>query len=696
MKRLVLIIIVQLQFLTLLVAQYTWTGITSDDVTEATNWTPSWSVNYAVPLNYDLIIPAGTPNDPLFGAYNIGGTNSGSIRIDNGAAVNFSSLIIGFSNSGTVTNNGNMSIFTTLKVGNQTGGIGTLTNNATLSISGTTTIGGTANNTFGTINNNGNIAFRTINLGGSGINAKGSFNNSNNGFFTSTNTIINSKGTLTINSTAKGTITGTLTNNGLIKLNSTSDGIFSLMFNAYSGTTGVVQTQLYLSGGGSPNYNWHYLAIPYTDGYDAYDFYTLSSNLLGYDESRVSTNEFEGWFWYDGVAGSGVAAGGPTFYSLDFGKGYNFYLSVSTTLTLGTTPPYYIGSALGSSLGTVNTSYGGSSVNLTQYGYNLLGNSLTCSIDWNNVTVSPGVSSTVYYTTGNKWASYNPGSGGTMGGARYIPPLQGFFVKANATGASVNFTGAGVKVHSTQARYKKGLDSQEETKGDVIYPKVKLELKGNTTSDETIVWFNENATIGYDEKYDGFKLFSSDASFGQIYSILNGKQFVINGIPLPSSSLTVPLGISIPQSGSYSLDKKVLEELDNYNVYLVDKTNGNYTVDIKKVDSYKFSSDAGTFTDRFVLKFESILTSVETPSFINKKFNIYGTKDFINILPSDDFGKESIVRIYDLTGRIVKQNDNLVFYKGSLLQIPFGEHQGIFIVEISSGSQRYKDKVFVY
>ena len=139
------------------------------------------------------------------------------------------------------------------------------------------------------------------------------------------------------------------------------------MFNAYSGTTGVVQTQLYLSGGGSPNYNWHYLAITYTDGYDASDFYTLSSNLLGYDESRVSTNEFEGWFWYDGVAGSGVAAGGPTFYSLDFGKGYNFYLSVSTTLTLGTTPPYYIGSALGSSLATVNTSYGGSSVNLTQY-----------------------------------------------------------------------------------------------------------------------------------------------------------------------------------------------------------------------------------------------------------------------------------------------------------------------------------------
>ena len=115
---------------------------------------------------------------------------------------------------------------------------------------------------------------------------------------------------------------------------------------------------------------------------------------------------------------------------------------------------------------------------------------------------------------------------------------------------------------------------------------------------------------------------------------MNSQQFVINGIPLPSGTITVPLGIIIPLSGVYSLDKKVLEELDNYNVFLVDKMNGNFTVDIKGTSSYSFSSDAGTFTDRFILKFESILTHVGNSSFVNKKFNIYGTKDYINILPN--------------------------------------------------------------
>lgn len=695
MKKLVLIIILQLQFLTLLVATtYTWNGSISDDVTVPANWTPTWTTPDFAPLMNDLIIPSGTPNDPIFGACNVGGATSGSIIINSGASANFTSLTIGDTGVGTVTNNGYMLIFTTLKVGFGATGIGTFNNNATCSLGSTTTLGGSAANANGTINNNGDLTLKTLNIGGSVTNAKGSLVNSNNGFFTSTNATLNSRGTLTINGTAKGTVTGTLTNNGRINLNSSSSGIFSLIFNAYAGA-GNVYTQYYLSGGGSPNYNWHYVAVPYTAGNDKSDFTNINQSLLGYNDARVTTNEFQGWLWHDGVALNGVAAGTP-FSLMDFGKGYNYYASAGFNSTLGGISTLDGGDPLGSSLGTIGTSYSGGSNNLTQYGYNLLGNSLTCSIDWDNVTFSGSIGHIVYYTTGNKWATYLTGAGGTLGGGRYIPPLQGFFVKANATGASVNFTGAGVKVHSTQAWYKKGLDTQEETKGDIVYPKVKLELTGDNTSDETIVWFNENATTNYDEIYDGFKLFPSDASVGQLYSILEGKQFVINGIPLPSSTQTVPLGIMIPQTGVYSLDKKVLEELDNYNVSLIDKANGNFTVDVKSVNSYSFSSDAGTFTDRFILKFESILTHAETPSFVNKKFNIYGTKDYINILPFADSGKESIVRVYDLTGRVVIQTNNSVFYKGSLVQIPFGGHQGIFIVEISSGSQRYKDKVFVH
>jgi hypothetical protein len=394
--------------------------------------------------------------------------------------------------------------------------------------------------------------------------------------------------------------------------------------------------------------------------------------------------------WHNGEAHGGLATSAG-FTTLDYGKGYDFYhTNAATTITLTAA------TSLGTTLGDASLQYAGSGDNEIR-GYNLLGNSLTCSINWDEVTFSGSTNQTVYFTAGNQWVSYLEDAGGTNTATNYIPPLQGFFVKADATGASIGFPSAS-KVHSSQARYKKSESSESDTKEEkIVYPKVKLELNGTGTSDETIVWFNDEATTGYDEKYDGYKLFSSEASFGQLYSTLGGTNYVINGISLPSDSTIVPLGVKIAQAGSYCILKKVLEELDNYDVYLIDKDNGNYTVDLKKSDKYTFSSDAGTFADRFVLKFASLTTSAEAPKATNKNFNIYSTSSYINILPSEEFtgGSYGVVKIYDLTGRIVKQTNNVGLNGGTLVQIPFTRRQGVYIVEITSGLSKYKGKVYV-
>ena len=86
-----------------------------------------------------------------------------------------------------------------------------------------------------------------------------------------------------------------------------------------------------------------------------------------------------------------------------------------------------------------------------------------------------------------------------------IPPLQGFFVKANDVGASIDLSAA--REHSFQPRYKKSGNQEMSSKGETIYPKVKLELSGAETSDETIVWYPDDATTGFDEKFDANKMF---------------------------------------------------------------------------------------------------------------------------------------------------------------------------------------------
>jgi trimeric autotransporter adhesin len=659
MKKYLLILLLQVSLVPLIIAQdYTWNGITSDDPNEPTNWTPNWPSPNFGPLIYNILIPVvASTNYPSFVTCSIGGSSSGSITINSGALASFAgTTTIGSTGTGTITNYGDI-YFGSLKIGDQASG--SLINTGSISFTGATTIG---INAAGNILNSGIISFRNVTIGTSGI--------------------------LTLDPSSRATIQSSLTNNGNLNLNSSISGIFSLIMTTYSGS-GNVNTQLNLSGSGGPNYNWHYIAVPFTAGYAKDVFIAYGDNLLAYDDSRVTTSDFNGWAWHDGYGGTpGIPPLGG-FSTLYYGKGYNFYHTSSyTTITL-------TGTTIGTNLGTPSLQYLGQASDPAMNGYNLLGNSLTCSLDLDLVTFSTGVSSTVYVTTENRWGSYNKGSGGANGGGRYIPPLQGFFVKANATGGSVNLLGA--KTHSTQSRYKKSGTEETETKADIIYPKVKLELFGNLTSDETIVWFNNEATTGYDEKFDGYKLFSNDAAFGQLYSTLEGRNYVINGIPLPTESISVPLVIKISQSGSYSLIKKVLEELDSYNVYLIDKANGNYTVDLKNSSNYTFTSDAGTFTDRFVLRFVSLTTSVETPSIINTKFNIYGTQNFINILPPDDFAgvSDGIVKIYDLTGRVVKQTNGIGLSRGSLVQIPFSGRQGIYIVEISSGLSRYKGKVSV-
>jgi hypothetical protein len=476
-------------------------------------------------------------------------------------------------------------------------------------------------------------------------------------------------------------------NNGTLNLN--SDGpsaIFSLMMDSYSGS-GTANVQLYVTGGGAPDYNWHYVAVP-EDGVPVTFFTSIDPyNLLAYDDRRVVSSDFDGWSWWDGAADAPPVLGGGAFNTMSFGRGYNFYHASDATVNFsGMT-------SLGTTLGTVSLQYSGSTPSNPIYGLNLLGNSLTCSIDWDKVVLNGPVGGTVYYTIGNKWSTYLPGVGGTNGATKDIPPLQGFFVKADNTGGSVDFSAA--REHSAQARYKKSLSYEESTsKDEVVYPKVKLELSGNGTSDETIVWFKEGATTGYDQTYDGYKIFSPDADFSQLYSILTGKNYVINGLPLPSDNYTIPLGVKIAQAGNYSLLKKDFTAPDGFEVLLTDKSTNN-TVNLKSNDTYSFTSDAGTFTGRFILEIRSLspVSKVEDPKF----FNIYSFRENINIMPVNSLlsGTRGEVKIFDSTGKLVKQVKNVEWYNGSLVQIPFSGSKGFYMVEAVSGAIRHIGKIII-
>jgi hypothetical protein len=515
------------------------------------------------------------------------------------------------------------------------------------------------------------------------------------------NVLTTVSGTLTITGGAKFeigpgkrlTVNGPFNNNGILNLNSDATGIFSLMMNSYSGT-GTANITMYLTGAGGPEYKWHYVAVP-TNLNDKTVFTSINSkNLLQYDDSGVPNGIehtiFEGWVWNDGYR-TGDTEGGPYsgtgFSTLEVGRGYNFYHSNSSAVATFSNL-----SSLQTTLGTRALQYSGGGKTIPEnYGLNLLGNSLTCGIDWDLVTEESGdPGNAVYYTTDNKLGTYVRGApDGINGATKDIPPLQGFFVKTNALSTSLNFSVA--KEHTSQQRYK----------GENVtsIPLIKLELNNSGNQDETLIWFNEKATSLFDGDFDASKLFSSEAGYDQIYTWFGSEKYGINGIPLPARTIIIPVAVKLLHSGSgYQIIASQLQGLDDYKVTLTDKGNANIIVNLKNTNSYTFSSEAGTFTDRFFLTITNVFVGIPDIIIPEKIFNIFSFDKTLNIeLVSNKWeGRGCIISIYDPEGRKILQHNNVKWYTGELKQIPLDVLPGIYIVEIKSAEEKFISKIILF
>lgn len=620
-------------------------------------------------------------------------------------------------NSGTCLNYSGASIVVNGKVVNE----GSIKNNGTFGFSVSsdwqnngTFVAGTANHKIGgNFSNNG-----TFTGTGSKITCNGTSLQSIEGTSTTifndltidnaagvaltSNVLTTVSGALTINRGAKFeigpgkqlTVDGPFNNNGILNLNSDATGIFSLMMNRYSGT-GTANITMYLTGAGGPEYKWHYVAVPINYINDKSVFTSINAlNLLRYDDSiipdGVSHTSFEGWIWHDGWTTGTTGPGpysGPFFSDLDIGKGYNFYHSnTSAVVTFSNL------SSLQTTLGPLALQYSGGGKTITEnYGLNLLGNSLTCGIDWDLVTEESGdPGNAVYYTTDNRLGTYVRGApDGINGATKNIPPLQGFFVKTNAIGTSLDFSAA--KEHSSQQRYK----GEDVT----TIPLIKLELNNSGNQDETLIWFNEKATNLFDGDFDASKLFSSEAGYDQIYSWFGSEKFGINGIPFPARTIIIPVAVKFLHSGSdYNIIASQLHGLDDYHVTLTDKGNANLTVDLKNTDRYTFSSEAGTFSDRFFLTITNVFAGVPDIIVPEKVFNIYAFDKTLNIelLCNNWEGRVCTLSLYDPEGRKMFQHNNVEWYKGERKQIPLNIFPGIYIVEIKSEEQKYVSKIVLF
>lgn len=469
-----------------------------------------------------------------------------------------------------------------------------------------------------------------------------------------------------------------ITNSGTIYLRSDATGYASMLTNSFSGAAGNVNVEHFLTSGPTGDW-WHYIAPPATVSKTV--FTDIEPEMLvRYDESKVVSDVSDGWQWHDGYDGT------TPFSQLTAKEGYDVSVVSDVTMT------YRNLKSLTTSMGRIDLPFSGSGGDTTIYGYSLIGNSLTCGINWDLVSYSHDHEMVrhAYYvrTAAGEEASYVDGVG-TNGATAHIAPLQGFFVRTRATGTFINIANS-AREHGEAPRFK----SSEQI------PLLRLALSSDKTSDEMIIRFRPEATFAFDGLYDAGKPFSHLKEQLKIYSVMGPEEYSINSIPMPSQKVIIPLTLEIPDAGTFKLTRSQLQYTGNTRFVLTDNLTGR-KIDLNVTPEYSFPATPGTITGRFALtvipekKSVAAAPSEMPETDAESLLKIYAAQGRVCILPqgNDWDGVRGKVRIFDITGRIILVSEYERFNSGELKEFYPGDVGNLLIVEVTAGDKRYLEKV---
>ncbi|MBS4057334.1 MAG: T9SS type A sorting domain-containing protein [Bacteroidales bacterium] len=458
-------------------------------------------------------------------------------------------------------------------------------------------------------------------------------------------------GSLTINSNAALTVTGTLTNNagtsGLV-LKSGASGTGSLIHN----TNNVDATiERYITG--STNLSskyYHNVSIPLNSSVQSSEF--TGSYLFSFNQATQ--------LW-EQITASNVTLSNTEAYMI-------FYPNTSTT--------YNFAGQLNNGLFTATTAVGSADQ------FCLVPNPYPCAIDWD---AASGWTKTnlydaiwVWNPVSQTYATYGSYTG-VNGGSRYIPEGQGFFVKNAAVSPALSMDN-GVRVHNSQAFFDE----------PILSNLLRISSHAATFSDEIVVRFQADASIGFDANMDIDKLRGSQYA-PLLYSIADGRELCIQSLPFSTETMVVPIGFSINTDGEQTLEFSGLESFETGTaVFLEDLLTGDM-IDLAENSQYTFLHSTGNSQLRFRLHFMGVTGqgNASVPASESAIWS-YGNNIYLN-LPESTHQPVSVA-IYDASGRLLAET---TARPGQLTMISAASLQGVVIVRIAGQQGIETKKVYI-
>jgi len=306
-------------------------------------------------------------------------------------------------------------------------------------------------------------------------------------------------------------------------------------------------------------------------------------------------------------------------------------------------------------------------------GANLLGNPYPSFIDWGDLDETWGA---VYYwdATANEGAGdYLEWNNNVGAGSQFIPPMQGFFI---VTSESNTTAGSGTFVLSNANRTHAGATNYYKSQ---VTNGIILTANSGSKTDELYIIFDENATPGFDLKFDALKFFAVATEVSQLFSLGDDRKLAIDVRP---ETEVVQLGFVCDQGGVYSITSK---EMDGIAQAILEDTKLNIFHNLQN-GPYDFAWEIADNEKRFKLHLNAI--GIEETPISEGSIQIYASGQEIFIKGAE----KGQVQVLDVMGRSILQKE--ISGQG-FNSIPANLQTGVYVVMVRSGDEIRTEKIFI-
>ena len=369
--------------------------------------------------------------------------------------------------------------------------------------------------------------------------------------------------------------------------------------------------------------------------------------------------------WTYTEANTGTALWNSITGTGNFGVTTGYVANVAASGNLLFTGPLNTGALTATNLtrtGTVST------------GFNLVGNPYPSYLNWISAVSATNTGTTnmepsIWYRTKNPSSTYvfdtyiSNGQGGGIGTSNFsngatavtgfIAPMQSFWVRvaSGQISGTLAFDNT-MRSHQDQSVTTNRLKSPAAA--NASQPLLRLQVSNGINSDEAIVYFNPNASDGFDT-YDSEKMSNNNVAIPEIYTLAGTEQVVINGLKSVYPDEELPLGFDTKQENTFTIKATQITDFDPAtHIVLKDKLL-NTEQELAGNTAYTFSSDAVNNTSRFSIVFKStgITTGLNNNSNVSESVLIYRNQNgLITVTRSNSFG-EGTVTVCNTLGQIL-------------------------------------------